>query len=141
MAGSTSGGLKVMRVIILLRNARGIMRIRLHSHAVAPVRLNGRVVGGHLTSNVMVTFMVFGFTMLLGVMCLMLCGVSPEESKGATVGCLTGYGPGWGASGGCGSYAHFSDSALWICSAFMLMGRLECMTVILLLMPRFWRRG
>ena len=141
MAGSTSGGLKVMRVIILLRNARGIMRSRLHSHAVAPVRLNGRVVGGHLTSNVMVTFMVFGFTMLLGVMCLMLCRVSPEESIGATVGCLTGYGPGLGASGGFGSYAHFSDSALWICSAFMLMGRLECMTVILLLMPRFWRRG
>lgn len=140
MAGSTSGGLKVMRVLILLRNARGILRNRLHPNAVDPVRLNGQPVSGHLINNVMVIFMVFGGTLMLGVMALMLGGVNATEAIGASVGCLTGYGPGLGASGGFGSYAHFSAPAMWVCSGLMLLGRLECMTVIILFLPGFWRR-
>ncbi len=140
MAGSTSGGLKVMRVLILWRNARGILRNRLHPNAVDPVKLNGRPVSGHITNNVMVIFMVFGATLMLGVMVLMLCGVSPTEAIGASVGCLTGYGPGLGASGGFGSYAAFSHPAMWVCTLLMLLGRLECMTVIILFLPRFWRK-
>ena len=140
MAGSTSGGLKVMRVLILWRNARGILRNRLHPNAVDPVKLNGRPVSGHITNNVMVIFMVFGTTLMLGVMVLMLCGVSPTEAIGASVGCLTGYGPGLGASGGFGSYAAFSHPAMWVCTLLMLLGRLECMTVIILFLPRFWRK-
>ena len=140
MAGSTSGGMKAMRVLILFRNARAILRNRLHPSIVNPVRLNGRPVSGHIANNVMVIFIVFGATLMLGVMGLMLCGVSPTEAIGASVGFLTGYGPGLGASGGFGSYAHFSSPALWFGSFLMLMGRLECMTVIILLLPRFWRR-
>lgn len=140
MAGSTSGGLKVMRVLILWRNARGILRGRLHPNAVDPVRLNGRPVSSHITGNVMVIFMVFGATLMLGVMALMLSGVGATEAIGASVGCLTGYGPGLGASGGFGCYAHFSTPALWVCSLLMLLGRLECMTVIILFLPKFWRR-
>jgi trk system potassium uptake protein TrkH len=140
MAGSTSGGMKVMRVLILLRNARSIMRNRLHPRVVNPVRLNGRPVSSHIINNVMVIFMVYGFTLMLGVMVLMLCGVNATESIGAAVGCLTGYGPGLGASGGFGSYAAFSPAAMWFCSLLMLLGRLECMTVIVLFLPRFWRK-
>lgn len=140
MAGSTSGGLKAMRVLILLRNARSILRNRLHPNAVVPLRLNGQPVSSHIRGNVMVIFMVYGFTLLLGVMCLMLCSVNATEAIGATVGCLTGYGPGLAASGGFGSYALFPTPALWVCSFLMLMGRLECMTVLVLFLPRFWRR-
>lgn len=140
MAGSTSGGMKVMRVLILFRNSRSIMRNRLHPRVVNPVRLNGRPVSSHITNNVMVIFMVFGLTLMVGVMVLMLCGINATESIGAAVGCLSGYGPGLGASGGFGSYAHFTPAALWFCSLLMLLGRLECMTVIVLLLPRFWRR-
>ena len=140
MAGSTSGGLKTMRVLILFRNARAILHNRLHPHIVNPVRLNGKPITGHISNNVMVIFIVFGGTLMLGVMGLMLCGVSPTEAIGASVGCLTGYGPGLGASGGFGSYVHFSSPAHWLCSFLMLMGRLECMTLIILLLPRFWKR-
>ena len=140
MAGSTSGGLKTMRVLILFRNARAILHNRLHPNIVNPVRLNGRPVSGHITNNVMVIFLVFGGSLMLGVMGLMLCGVSPTEAIGASVGCLTGYGPGLGASGGFGCYAHFSSPALWFGTFLMLMGRLECMTLIILLLPRFWRK-
>ena len=140
MAGSTTGGMKVMRVLILLRNSRSIMRNRLHPRVVNPVRLNGVPVSSHITNNVMVIFMVFAMILMVGVMVLMLCGVNATEAIGAAVGCLTGYGPGLGASGGFGSYAHFSSAAMWFCSLLMLLGRLECMTVIVLFLPRFWRR-
>ena len=140
MAGSTTGGMKVMRVLILLRNSRSIMRNRLHPRVVNPVRLNGGPVSSHITNNVMVIFMVFAMILMVGVMVLMLCGVNATEAIGAAVGCLTGYGPGLGASGGFGSYAHFSSAAMWFCSLLMLLGRLECMTVIVLFLPRFWRR-
>ena len=140
MAGSTSGGLKVMRVLILIRNAKATLRDRLHPNAVTPLRLNGAPVSSHIRSNVMVIFMVYVFSLMLGVMGLMLCGIDATEAIGASVGCLTGYGPGLGASGGFGSYAAFTPSAMWLCSLLMLMGRLECITVLLLLLPRFWRR-
>ena len=140
MAGSTSGGLKIMRILILWRNARTILLNRLHPNAVNPVRLNGKPVSSHITNNVMVIFMVYGLSLMLGVMILMLCGISATEAIGATVGCLTGYGPGLGPSGGFGSYAAFSTSALWACSFLMLLGRLECMTVLILFLPRFWKR-
>lgn len=140
MAGSTSGGLKTMRVLILFRNARAILRNRLHPSIVNPVRLNGHPISGHIANNVMVIFFVFGASLMLGVMGLMLCGVSPTEAIGAAVGFLTGYGPGLGPSGGFGCYAHFSSPALWFGSFLMLMGRLECMTLVILFLPRFWRR-
>ena len=140
MAGSTSGGLKAMRVLILLRNARSILREHLHPNAVAPLRLNGSPVSSHIVNNVMVIFMVYVLTLLLGVMILMLCGIDATQAIGASVGCLTGFGPGLGASGGFGSYVAFSVPAQWCCSFLMLLGRLECMTVLVIFLPRFWRR-
>lgn len=140
MAGSTSGGLKAMRVLILLRNARAVLRNHLHPNAVAPLRLNGSPVSSHIRSNVMVIFMVYGVTLLAGTMGLMVCGVNATEAVGATAGCMTGYGPGLAASGGFGSYALFPPAAMWVCSVLMLLGRLECMTVLVLCVPRFWRR-
>ena len=140
MAGSTSGGLKVMRVLILIRNARSIMGDRLHPNGVNPVRLNGSPVSSHIRANVMVIFLVFILALMVGTMALMVCGTGATEAIGAAVGCLTGYGPGLGPSGGFGSYAHFSPAALWLCSFLMLLGRLECMTVLVLLLPRFWHR-
>lgn len=140
MAGSTSGGLKVMRVLILIRNARSILNDNLHPNGVNPVRLNGKPVSSHIRANVMVLFLVHALTLVVGTMALMVCGTGATESIGAAVGCLTGYGPGLGASGGFGSYTAFTPAALWLCSALMLLGRLECMTVLVLLLPRFWRR-
>ena len=140
MAGSTSGGMKVMRVLILMRNARAILHDRLHPDAINPVRLNGRPVSDHIRANVMVIFLVYGITLMVGTMLLMLFGTSATEAIGATVGCLTGYGPGLGASGGFGCYAAFSTPALWLWTFLMLLGRLECMTVLVVLLPRFWRK-
>src|SRR5574344_509722 len=140
MAGSTVGGLKSMRVLILLRNVRTILRNRLHPNAVNPVRLNGKPVSSQMINNVMVILFIYLFVIILGVLCLMLCHINATEALGATIACITGCGPGLGACGGFGNYMYFSDPAKWICVLLMLLGRLECLTVIILLLPRFWRR-
>ena len=140
MAGSTTGGIKIMRVLILFRNALNTLTSKLHPNAYNPVRLNGVPVSNGLITNVMVTFVVFAFTLLIGLLALMVCGVDATEALGAVFGCTTGYGPGLGASGGFGSYAAFPSMAKWVCSILMLLGRLECLTVYLLVLPSFWRR-
>jgi trk system potassium uptake protein TrkH len=140
MAGSTSGGLKAMRVLILIRHVRKILRDRLHPHAVNPVRLNRKPVSAHIVTNVMVIFMIFVVVIFLGIMLLMLCDINATESIGAVIACITGYGPGLGTSGGFGCYAGFTCSAKLICTFLMLMGRLECLTVLILFVPAFWKR-
>ena len=140
MAGSTTGGVKVMRLLILFRNVRNVLKNRLHPHAYNPVRLNGKPVTDEMITNVMVIFIVFVVTLLTGLLLLMLTGVAATESIGAVIGCVTTFGPGLGPSGGFGSYVAFPLCAKWICSFLMLLGRLECLTVLILLLPGFWRR-
>ena len=140
MAGSTTGGLKAMRVLILIRHVRKILRDRLHPQAVNPVRLNRKPVSNHIVTNVMVIFMVFVVVIFIGIMLLMLSGINATESIGAVIACITGYGPGLGTSGGFGCYAEFNSAAKLICTFLMLLGRLECLTVLILFVPAFWKR-
>lgn len=140
MAGSTSGGLKTMRVIILIRNVRNMLRNRLHPYAVNPVRLNGSPVSEELINNVMVIFLVYLLSMIIGVVLLMVCGVPPTESVGAVIGCITSYGPGLGLCGGMGNYAFMPVAAKWVLFVVLLLGRLECITLIVILLPGFWRK-
>lgn len=141
MAGSTTGGLKAMRVIILGRNVRKILRDRLHPHAVNPVRLNQKPVSSAIINNVMVIFIIYAMVIFVGIMMLMLSGINATESIGAAIACITGYGPGLGLSGGFGCYAEFTIMGKIICSFLMLMGRLECLTLMILFIPAFWKRG
>ena len=140
MAGSTTGGLKAMRVLILVRNVRKILRDKLHPHAVNPVRLNHKPVATDIITNVMVIFLVYAMVIFIGIMLLMLSGINATESIGAVIACITGYGPGLGLSGGFGCYAGFTVAAKLICSFLMVMGRLECLTVLIIFIPAFWRR-
>ena len=140
MAGSTAGGLKTMRLLILVRHVRKTLRDRLHPRAVNPVRLNRRPVPPSLTTNVMVILIVYVATITLGTLLLMLCHTGATESIGAAIACITGYGPGLGLSGGFGSYAHYTPAAKLLCTLLMLMGRLECLTLLILLLPAFWRK-
>ncbi len=140
MAGSTTGGLKVMRMLILGRNVRKILRDQLHPHAVNPVRLNGTPVSAQIITNVMVIFMTFVMVIFFGTLALVLCGIDATEAIGATIACLTGYGPGLGLSGGFGCYASFTPAAKGVCTLLMLLGRLECLTILILFTRSFWRR-
>ena len=140
MAGSTSGGLKVMRVLILEKNVRNVMRNRLHPSAVNPLRLNGKPVSDSIIYNVTTLFFVYCFTIIMALFLLIMDGVSTTESLGATVAAITGYGLGLGDCGGFGCYAHFPIFSKWVLIFCMLVGRLECITVYMLFLPKFWKR-
>lgn len=140
MAGSTTGGLKAMRVLILIRNVRKILRDKLHPRAVNPVRLNHKPVAADIITNVMVIFLVYAIVIFIGILLLMLSGINATESIGAVIACITGYGPGLGLSGGFGCYADFTVPAKLICSFLMILGRLECLTVLIIFTPAFWRK-
>ncbi len=140
MAGATTGGLKAMRVLILVRNVRKILRDKLHPHAVNPVRLNHKPVSPDIITNVMVIFLVYAIVIFIGIMLLMLSGINATESIGAVIACITSYGPGLGLSGGFGCYADFTVPAKLICSFLMILGRLECLTVLIIFTPAFWRK-
>ena len=129
-----------MRVLILIRNVRKILRDRLHPQAVNPVRLNHKPVSSDIITNVMVIFVVYVITIFIGILLLILSGINATESIGAVIACITGYGPGLGLSGGFGCYAGFTTAAKVICSFLMLMGRLECLTLLILFIPAFWKK-
>ena len=144
MAGSTTGGVKIMRVLILLRNVRNNLVNRIHPHAYNPVRLNGKPVSDAMITNVVVIFLLFAATIFVGFLALLVAGVDATEAIGAVFGCVTGYGPGLGRCGGFGSYAFFPSAAKLICSLLMLMGRLECITLLIpILIPlnRRWSKA
>ncbi len=140
MAGSTTGGLKTMRVLILWRSVRTQLINRLHPHAVNPVRLNGSPVHEAMIRNVMVIFLVYLLAVLAGTALLLLCGVGIQEAIGATVACLTSSGQGLGLCSGLGDYAFMSGAAHWVLVFLMLLGRLECLTLLVLFLPGFWRK-
>ncbi len=140
MAGSTGGGLKTMRVLILWRSVRTLLINRLHPHAVNPVRLNGSPVRETMIRNVMVIFLVYLLALAVGTAMLLLCGIGGQEALGAAVACLTSSGQGLGLCSGFGDYAFMSPMAHWVMVFLMLMGRLECLTLLIILLPGFWRK-
>ncbi|MBP1629542.1 MAG: potassium transporter [Bacteroidetes bacterium] len=140
MSGSTSGGLKIVRVIILFKNARRIISQSIHANAYMPVKYEKAVVPDNVILNVLTVFVLYIVTYLLGVVLLVFLGVGIEESLGGAVSCMSNIGPGLGVCGGFGNYSSFPDAAKWVFTILMYMGRLEFATVIAVLIPAFWRK-
>lgn len=139
MSGSTSGGLKLVRVILLYKNAKHIIRQGVHSNACMPIKLDGKIVPENVMNNVMAVFLMFILLLLVCVLSLIFLGINPEEAFGASISCVFNAGPGLGAYGGFGSYADIPVAAKWILSAAMYLGRLEIATVLVIFMPSFWK--
>lgn len=136
-AGSTAGGMKVIRVILLYRQSvREILRL-VHPHAIIPVKI-----AGQRTSDTVISA-IWGFFFLyianFAVMTILLTATGlDEETAYSTVGaCITNLGPALGLAGP--NYASLSDTAKLILCVAMLMGRLEIYTLLVLLTPAFWR--
>ncbi len=140
MSGSTSGGLKLVRVILLFKNARLVTKQGVHSNAYFPLRLDGKIVHENVMNNVMAIFLMFVIMLIVSVLSLILIGLDLEEAFGAAVACTFNLGPGLGESGGFGAFSHFPSAAKWILSAVMYLGRLEIATVLVLFMPAFWKK-
>ncbi|MDD4002422.1 MAG: potassium transporter TrkG, partial [Bacteroidales bacterium] len=140
MSGSTSGGLKIIRVILLFKNAKKILQQSISPKGYLPVKFEKKVVPTTVTNNVMTMFFLYITTYIFGVLLLVSFGVGIIESMGGAVSCMSNIGPGLGICGGFGNYSSFSDFAKWVLSSLMYLGRLELITVFCLFMPAFWRK-
>ncbi len=139
-AGSTGGGIKIVRHFLLFKN--GILELKrlVHPRAIIPVRLNGQAIGFDIISNVQAFFIFYILIFVLGSIVLSLLGLDFITSLGAVATCLGNVGPGIGTVGPINNFAHLPDAGKWFLSFLMLLGRLELFTILILFTPAFWKK-
>ncbi|HSM69357.1 MAG TPA: TrkH family potassium uptake protein [Xanthomonadales bacterium] len=136
-AGSTAGGMKVIRVILLYRQAAREIRRLIHPNAVIAVKIGGQKTPGSVMNAVWGFFFLYIATFALLTVLLNATGVDSVTAFGAVAACITNLGPGLGEAGP--HYANLNAAAKLILSFAMLAGRLEIYTLLVLLTPTFWR--
>jgi trk system potassium uptake protein TrkH len=140
MSGSTGGGIKVVRHLLLFKNAGKELARAIHPQGIIPVRLNHEAVSQDMIYKVMAFFQLYILTFIFGAMALSLMGVDFESAVGASIACLGNIGPGLGKVGPVGNYEFIPDAGIWVLSLLMLLGRLELFTVLVLTSASFWKR-
>ena len=139
-AGSTSGGIKWVRIIIFVKNGFGEFQRRIHPNAVIPVKLNGKPLSQQTIGNVM-AFMVFYVMIVLAcVLVFCACGIDFDEAIGTTISAIGNVGISIGHYGPADTYAQFPTVAKWVMTFVMLVGRLELFTVLLLFTSALWKK-
>ena len=139
-AGSTGGGIKMVRAILLLKGARRELRRIVHPRAVVPVMLGTAVVDAQVLSSVLAFMLVYGAVLVGATMLLLFTGLDVVTAFTAVVACINNTGPGLGAVGPSGNFAGLSDFQTWVCSFTMLLGRLELFSILVLFTRSFWRK-
>ena len=139
-SGSTGGGIKIVRIIVLLRQGFVEMKNLLHPRAVFSHRL-GESIGERRTLFATAGFLTLYLALLLlTTLIVSSAGQSLITSFSTALATLGNIGPGFGLIGATGNYAHFPDALKWYLGFVMLLGRLEIYTILILFIPRFWRR-
>lgn len=139
-AGSTSGGLKSVRVLMVWRLTKAEFKKMLHPHAVLPVRINNTVITSQTARTVFVFFVVYFMLIMLSTFAMVAMGLSLLDAFGLAISSFSNVGPSIGhLIGPLGSWGVLNDAILWINSFLMLAGRLEIFSLLLPLTPAFWR--
>lgn len=139
-AGSTSGGLKSVRVLMVWRLTKAEFKKMLHPHAVLPVRINNTVITSQTARTVFVFFVVCFMLIMLSTFAMVAMGLSLLDAFGLAISSFSNVGPSIGhLIGPLGSWGVLNDAILWINSFLMLAGRLEIFSLLLPLTPAFWR--
>ena len=140
-AGSTSGGVKVVRHIIMLKNSFLEFKKAVHPNAIIPVRYDGKPVSQAIVLNIISFFIIYMLIFILASVTLTLLGLDFLSALGAAASSLGNIGPALGSVSPVDNFSHLSTSAKWFCSFLMLIGRLELFTVLILFTPFFWRKN
>ncbi|WP_165044224.1 TrkH family potassium uptake protein [Dysgonomonas sp. ZJ709] len=139
-AGSTSGGIKIVRIIVLCKNAVNEFKRQVHPNAVLPVRLNGQVVPIDIVTKILAFLFLYLAILIVSFLILSFSGMGFEESVGSAISCMGNVGPGLGSVGPSGHFNDIPTFSKWYLCFIMLAGRLELFTVLSLFMPAFWKR-
>jgi trk system potassium uptake protein TrkH len=138
-SGSTTGGLKVIRVSMLSKIVYNELRHILHPNAVLPVRINHTVISNNVKTTLISFTALFVGIVAVSWIVLMFMGVGFLESISVTISSLSNVGPGMGAFGPTFSWNALPAAAKWYSAILMMVGRLEIFTVVLLFFPKFWK--
>ena len=139
-AGSTGGGVKVVRILVLIKNSLLEFRRLIHPQAIIPVRFNHKPVPQKIVFVVISFFLFYISTFAVGVILMVAIGLDFTSAIGASASSLGNIGPALGSLGPVENYAHLPAIGKWILSFLMLLGRLEIFTVLILFSPTFWRK-
>ncbi|MFM9969208.1 MAG: TrkH family potassium uptake protein [Burkholderiales bacterium] len=138
-SGSTGGGIKMVRAVIMVKQAlRELQRI-VHPRAYIPVKLAGSVVENNIVFAVLAFMLVYGGTVSILTLLLTASGLDLITSASAIIACVNNTGPGLAQVGPATTYAILTDFQTWLCTIAMLLGRLELMTLLVVFTPGFWR--
>jgi len=139
-SGSTGGGIKMIRALVLLKQStREFTRI-LHPRAEVPLKLAGEPVASNVIFAVLAFMLVYGGTIVALTLVLLATELDFVTAFSAVVACINNMGPGLNKVGPATTYAVLSDFQTWVCTAAMLLGRLELFTLIVIFTPSFWRK-
>lgn len=138
-AGSTSGGVKVVRHLILIKNGFLEFKRTLHPNAIVPVRYNNKAISGDIVFNILGFFILYMLSFIIGSLGFSIMGINFESAIGLAASSLGNVGPALGDFGPVNNYSNLPSIGKWWCSFLMLIGRLELFTVLILLTPFFWR--
>jgi len=139
-SGSTGGGIKMVRAVVLFKQAIREMTRIIHPRAVVPVKYGDQVIENNVIFAVLAFMLMYGTTIISMTMLLLVTGLDPITAITAVVACMNNMGPGLGLVGPAGNYAVLSDFQTWVCTLAMLLGRLELFTMLVLFTPAYWRK-
>ena len=136
--GSTAGGIKMVRHLIMLKNIKRNFRQLISPNAILPIRLNNNVISSETNRSILTFIAVYFLVFLMGSISLILIGIDGTTASSSVATCMAGIGPGIGTVGPVSNFAHLPDLGKMILSFMMLVGRLEIYTVIILFSRNFW---
>ncbi|OFZ67721.1 MAG: potassium transporter Trk [Betaproteobacteria bacterium RBG_16_56_24] len=139
-SGSTGGGIKMIRTLVLFKQAGREFVKLLHPAAVNPMKIGGHVIANNIVFAVLGFIFLYFMSVATLTFVLLISGMDFISAFSAVIACINNAGPGLGVVGPASNYAGLTDFQTWACTLAMLIGRLEIFTVLILFTPHFWRR-
>ena len=138
--GSTGGGIKMFRSLVLFRQASRELMLLVHPQAVRPVKIGGQVVQNQIVFAVLAFVVLYFGTVVVLTFSLLASGLDFISAFSAIIACINNAGPGLGLVGPAGNYQGLTDFQTWVCALAMLLGRLEIFSLLVLFTPMYWRK-
>jgi trk system potassium uptake protein TrkH len=138
--GSTAGGIKMARHLILLKNIKRVFRKSLSPHAILHIRLNNRTINEDANKSILTFISLYFVVFVIGTLLLLLVGIDGKTASSSIATCMSGIGPGIGSVGPAGNFSQLPALGKLILSFVMLVGRLEIYTVLILFTRNFWKK-
>jgi trk system potassium uptake protein TrkH len=138
--GSTGGGIKMMRTLILVKQSQMQMFLLAHPTAVNPLKVGKMVIPSPILLSVLGFIFVYFMSIVFLTLALVISGLDFVSSFSAIIACINNAGPGLDRVGPATNYSALSDFQTWVCSLAMFLGRIEVFTALIILTPAFWRK-